>query len=69
MLFIIMTYILKAHCARVKIYYKKLLQHHKAILKGYKTTENVTAKGGRKIPWRDGKETPEIDKDILLVEN
>ena len=38
MLFRIITYIWKSNCARVKIYYEKLLQYNKAILKGDKAT-------------------------------
>ena len=54
MLFCMMTYIQKPHCAWVKIYYENLVQHRKAIIKGDESKEikTVTAKGGRKINWR-----------------
>ena len=65
------TYIEKAHCDGVKIYYEKLVQHHKSILKrdNSKESKTVPAKGGHEIQWREKKEHPELNKDIALVYN
>eukprot|EP00978_Attheya_sp_CCMP212_P011524 scaffold28459_cov32-Attheya_sp.AAC.1 len=64
-----MTYIEKSHCARVKIYCAKLVEHHKAILKGDKSPKTVTSKGGRKMPYRQAKDNQAVGKEIALVDN
>eukprot|EP00978_Attheya_sp_CCMP212_P025687 scaffold83123_cov48-Attheya_sp.AAC.1 len=69
MLFRMMTYVEKAHCARVKLYYDKLVLHHKAILKGDLNTETVTARGGHEMPRRVAKDNLAVDKEIALVDN
>eukprot|EP00978_Attheya_sp_CCMP212_P016432 scaffold43029_cov53-Attheya_sp.AAC.1 len=69
MLFRMMTYVEKAHHARVKLYYDKLVLHHKAILRGDLNTETVTGRGGREMPRRLAKENLAVDKEIALVNN
>eukprot|EP00978_Attheya_sp_CCMP212_P025656 scaffold82909_cov35-Attheya_sp.AAC.1 len=69
MLFRMMTYIEKAYCARVKVYYDSLVLHHKAIREGNLTTETITAQGGREMPRRLAKESLALDKEIALVDN
>eukprot|EP00978_Attheya_sp_CCMP212_P048559 scaffold542499_cov59-Attheya_sp.AAC.2 len=67
MLFCMMTYIEKAHCVRVKIYYENLVEHHKAILKGDKSPKTVTSKGGWEMHYREAKENPAVDKQEILA--
>jgi hypothetical protein len=68
MLFRMMTYIEKAHCAREKMYYERLVEHYKAILKRDKSPKTVTSKGGREMYYREAKEHLAVDKEIALVD-